>query len=222
MMELPIEPLATKNPRPTSRPNSRPNSRPSSTVDLVPRSSSRVRPRTQGHERQFSNGSQPLSSTPPTTVTRSRTIQVPVRVTSQQLPHKHASAYRDSYYTSEDEADEIRPRPLSVRQRSFTTSSASNSSSSIVIDGALVAPGEREKRYTTLKEGIVSVAGDGRPPIPRRAMTEGRMMNEGRMVTEGRIMIPSLSPVSPTSNPTSHPTTNPIVNLVPSTPYPED
>ncbi|KAF3115548.1 hypothetical protein TWF594_008706 [Orbilia oligospora] len=182
----PIEPLVTRS-RPVSL----------STTDTTPRPPSRMRPRTQAHERQLSYTP---TSTPPATISRARTITGPVRHNSQNLheysyhnPHHHhqkslslSSTYRDSYYTSEDESDEIKPRPLSVRQRSFTTSSASNSSSSIVIDGGVLGNG-KDKRYSVLN----TIPTTPVPPIPRRAMTEGRIN-----------ISPTLNPI-PNPNPPS-------------------
>ncbi|KAK6531174.1 hypothetical protein TWF281_007999 [Arthrobotrys megalospora] len=186
MTEIPVEPLVTR-------------SRPVSTTDIPPRPPSRMRPRTQAHERQLSGTP---TSTPPATISRARTIQVPVRHNSQNLhdysyhnPHHHhqkslssSSTYRDSYYTSEDEADEIRPRPLSVRQRSFTTSSASNSSSSIVIEGGVMGIGGKDKRHSVLSTMPIMPV----PPIPRRAMTEGRIN-----ISPNLTPIPNPNPPSP-------------------------
>ncbi|KAK6499801.1 hypothetical protein TWF481_010158 [Arthrobotrys musiformis] len=184
--DVTVEPLVTRS-RPVSV----------SAAEAVPRPPSRMRPRAQTHERQLSCTP---TSTPPATISRARTIAGPVRHNSQNLheysyhnPHHHkkslslGSTYRDSYYTSEDEADEIKPRPLSVRQRSFTTSSASNSSSSIVIDGGVLGGG-KDKRYSVLN----TIPTTPVPPIPRRAMTEARIN-----VSPNLTPIPNPNPPSP-------------------------
>ncbi|KAK6544592.1 hypothetical protein TWF694_001280 [Orbilia ellipsospora] len=164
MAELPVEPSVLRTPQ-----------RHNTVHDITPRAS-KPRPRSQVTSQQPLFNSPTQASNPPVSIARSRSIQVPVRTVSQcyqahrksQSQSTSSTTYRDSFYTSEDEGDDMRPRPLSVRQKSFTASSPSNSSSSIVIDGGLisVAGGNgREKRYTT----AASV-----PPIPsKRVMTEG-------------------------------------------------
>ncbi|EPS36125.1 hypothetical protein H072_10511 [Dactylellina haptotyla CBS 200.50] len=178
MAELPVEPFAPRTP-----------ARHYSVIESTPRSNmGKTRPRSQLQSQQFSPATQHVNTSPqispqPVAIPRSRSIQVPVRTVSQcyqaapqayqNAPPRNQppSAFRDSYYTSEDESDEMRPRPLSVRQKSFTTSSASNSSSSIiVIDGGVVGAGDkvREKRY--------SGASSNAPPIPKRGVAEIRVV----------------------------------------------
>ncbi|EWC45384.1 hypothetical protein DRE_00783 [Drechslerella stenobrocha 248] len=166
MTEFPVEPVTPLIPRPASAAAQYNTAEP-------PRPSSRMRALSQIPDRQYSATPVSFAYKP---ISRSRTIQAPSR---HYDFHKHTNSlprftYKDSYYTSEEEHDEaVRPRPLAVRQRgSLATSSASNSSSSITIDGGVTdASGDsgQEKYHSN---SPTSCAPPDKPPVPiRRAVT---------------------------------------------------